>query len=256
MPSDDEPECPTCGRTFSTRTRMERHARAAHGRVATGIPWTKVAVALAVAAVALVAWTAATGSDGGPSGSLMVQFGADDDPFVGNESAPVVVVTFETPRCPSCKRYHTEMFPGIEDDYVETDQVRYHYAQFDIGYAFDKPGGIAQECVARHAGNAAFFNFTDVLYERQGQVNADNVDDLMRDLARDEGHEAEPMVSCYHDGDTEPQFQQDVDKGRANGVRGTPYFFVWGPDEEATATGATGLRDAIESKLPAGDGGP
>lgn len=254
MTPDDDAECPTCGRSFSTRTRMERHAKAAHGGVHGGIPWRKVAAALAVAAVAVVGWTLVSGPDAETSASLMEEFGADDDPFLGNASAPVVVVTFETPACPSCKRFHTEMFPGIQAEYIDAGEVRYHYAQFTIGARFDEPGGIAQECVARYAGNEAFFNFTTLLYERQGQVNADNVDDLVRDFADRNGYDAGPMVSCYHDRETKAQYDQDLDKGRSNGVSGTPYFFVWGPGNSATATGATGLRDAIEDKL-AGSGG-
>lgn len=253
--SDDEPECPTCGRTFSTRTRMERHAESAHGRVATGFPWRKAGAGLAVAALVVVAWALMSGPGGDTPASLMAEFGANDDPFLGNESAPVTVVTFETPRCPSCKRYHTEMFPGIKARYIDTGEVRYHYAQFSIGYRFDKPGGIAQQCVGRHAGNEAFFNFTTLLYERQGQVNAGNVDSLMRDFADRNGYEADPMVSCYNNRETEDEYQQDIDKGKANGVSSTPFFFVWGPEAEATATGARGLEDAIRNKLPSGSGG-
>lgn len=251
--SDDDAECPTCGRTFATETRMRRHAESAHGGVAREVPWKKVGAALAVGAVAVAAWSLFAGG-GGSAGSLMAEFAADDDPYLGNASAPVTVVTFESPACPACRAYHDRMFPGIKSDYIETGQVAYYYSQFPAGYRFDKPGSIAQQCVYEHVNRTAFFSFTTDLYTRFWKSSADRVDDHIRAWSQDHGVDPQPVISCYSNGDTAADYESDVAAGRSNGVPGTPHFFVWGPEGEATSTGAGGLEDAIRNKLPSSGG--
>lgn len=101
--SDDDAECPNCGRTFSTRTRMKRHAESAHGAAPSDVPWRKIAAGVAIVALAVVGWTLVTGSGGGSAGSLAEEFAIADDPRLGNASAPVTVVAFESPACPACR---------------------------------------------------------------------------------------------------------------------------------------------------------
>lgn len=250
MPPDRVP-CPHCDRTFPNGTRMEAHSRKAHGRGA-GNPALRRAL-LAVGALAVVVVLAALvlNAPEPPSGreANLQALGVDGDPHLGNASAPVVVVEFASPRCPSCAYFHQELLPGFRERHVDTGNVVLYYQQFTIGYAEDEPGGIAQECVHREAGSSAFFAFTHELYETQGRWDARNLDDVLRSFAQERGLSGDALAACYRDRATQALYDEDVAKGRDNGVSGTPTFFVFGQDGEAVKTGAGELEDVVQDVL-------
>lgn len=252
----DDHACSECGDTFATERKLERHVLKAHGKTPTS-DRTKIGIAVvAVLVVGLAAALFVTGGADDPETkeAALTQLGADDDPMLGNASAPVAVVEFSTPRCPSCRAFHQNQLPQIEQDHIETGDITFHYAQFTIGYAYDKPGGIAQECVFRHEGDDAFWTLTDTLYAEQGRWDADNTADRLRALADQEGWDADPIVSCYEDRDTEDAYQADIDAGERNGVSGTPSFFVVGHDGEITAASAGDLDQTIRDALARAEG--
>lgn len=256
-PEDGIP-CPTCGRTFSSQARMERHARRAHGSV--GMSRTRRQQLLVAGVVVLVVGIAIIALDapgGGPTAReanlarLGVNASSWSSPHLGNTSAPVVVVAFETPACPSCRYFTQHALPDLNRTYMAQGKVVYFYRQYEIGYAFDEPGGVAQLCVAREDGSAAFWRFTDVLYRNQGQVNGGNVDGYLQRFADAHGYDAHALTSCYDRSATRPQLVHDLRSGHDNGVPGTPYFFVFGPTGKAHGVGAGELRQAIDDALQA-----
>jgi protein-disulfide isomerase len=46
------------------------------------------------------------------------------DRSIGNPSAPVTIIEYSSPTCPSCVTYRTEVAPLIETEFVETGKVR------------------------------------------------------------------------------------------------------------------------------------
>lgn len=249
--------CSECGKGFKTDRKLERHMMKAHGKKPMSPTVKYGAIGVALVAILAVGLVLAGGGDGGPGADAatraenMERFDLHDDPVMGNASAPVVLVEYATPRCPSCRAVHTQLLPGLRSSYIDPGRVAYYYVQFDIGYSFDKPGGIAQECVTRHGGHQAFWNFTDLLYENQGQVNEGNVDQALRQFADGEGLDGDQLAGCYHDRATEDAWNADILSGRRNGVRGTPTFFVFGDTGEAVRTSAGDLDATIQEMLAA-----
>ncbi len=249
--SPDRVACPHCGRSFPTTERMEAHSRKAHGRGAGNPALRRGILIVAVLAVAVVLVALVLNAPEAASGreANLQALGVDDDPHLGNESAPVVVVEFGTPRCSACAYFHTEMLPGIQERLVDTGDVVLYYQQFTIGYVEDEPGGIAQECVYREAGSDAFFAFTHELYRTQGSWDARNLDDVLRSFADEHGLDGNTLASCYTNAETQMAYDEDVEQGRDNGVSGTPAFFVFGDDGEAVRAGAGELEDVIRDVL-------
>lgn len=251
-------ECSECGKSFKTDRKLERHMLKAHGKKPLG-PTVKWGAAI-LALIALVVVGLVLAGGGGPGdvadtrAENMERFDANDDPLMGNASAPVVLVEFGAPACPSCRFFHTDILPDLKRNYIDTGQVAYIFSQFQL-YDFDEPGGIAQECVFRHAGDDAYWNFTDLLYRNQGDVNANNLDDVMRDFADRNGHDGEAFVDCYADRATEDAWNADILAGRRNDVSGTPTFFLFGETGEAVRVGAGDLDRTIRDMLADAEAG-
>src|SRR3990167_10479500 len=57
---------------------------------------------------------------------------ADDDPVLGNASAPVTLVEFGDFQCPFCAKFHNEARKEILNTYVETGKVKIVYRDFPL----------------------------------------------------------------------------------------------------------------------------
>lgn len=248
MASDHE--CPECGQDFKTDRRLRKHRSKAHGKTPMTDKRKLVYAGVGLLAVGLVAGLVLTGGGGGPASkaAALEQLGATDDPHLGNESAPVAVVAFEAPSCPSCRAYEQRLFPSIKSNYIDTGKTAYYFSQYTIRRRYDEPGSVAQQCVYEHAGDEAFFTVVAEMYDRQGQLDAENTDEFLRRFSGDQGWDADAIVSCYKNRDTADDYRSDLQAGEDNGVSGTPYFFVVGHDGKITRTSASELGETIQQE--------
>ena len=74
---------------------------------------------------------------------------ADDDPFVGAEDAPVVIVEFSDFQCPYCARFHQETFEQLKENFVDTGVVKFVYR--DLALSFHANAEKAAEAVVRES---------------------------------------------------------------------------------------------------------
>ena len=55
---------------------------------------------------------------------------------LGSEEAEVHIVEYASYTCPHCATFHTEIYPRLKKDYIETGKVRFTYREI----YFDKYG--------------------------------------------------------------------------------------------------------------------
>ncbi|MGB0652558.1 MAG: thioredoxin domain-containing protein [Thermoplasmatota archaeon] len=224
-------KCRRCGETFSREDKLTRHLRnvhAASNNRAFGKSWL-IAVGAGVAIGLLLLVFADDGAVGTTRAANMEAFGLADDPYLGDPEAPVVVAAFEAPKCSACQSFHRFALPELNQTYFAQGHAVLYYSQAQV-YPFDHAGGRAQECAYRDGGNAAFWRLTDLIYVNQGSYNEANVRSFLTQLAADQGLDADALVACYDDGETSHLVDQDFRVYREHEVRGTPTFFVFGPE--------------------------
>ena len=86
----------------------------------------------------------------------------------GNTNAPLTIIEYSDFQCPYCAKFHptmkqlTETFPG---------QIKWVYRHLPLTNIHSNavPAAVASECVARLAGNDAFWEFADNLFVAQSQ---------------------------------------------------------------------------------------
>jgi len=91
----------------------------------------------------------------------------DDDPKLGSDSAPIVIVEFSDFQCPFCGKFYSESFGKIKKDYVDTGKVQLIYRDFPLSFHPNaEKAAVASEC-AKEQGK--WEQMHDVIFQKQTQ---------------------------------------------------------------------------------------
>ena len=144
----------------------------------------------------------------------------DDDPFIGAEDAPVVIVEFSAYGCPYCKQFHDETLPSILENYG--DVVRYVYRDMPtVNPEVSFPSALAAECAD---DQGKFWEYHDALFTKQEMLSGQMLVNIAQDLSLNMTTFNECMDSNqYYD-----EVNADFFDGTVNGVETTPNFFING----------------------------
>ncbi len=142
-----------------------------------------------------------------------------DQPSLGPEDAPVVIVEFGDFHCSYCKRFNDQTITPLLDAY--SDKVRFVYRDYPILGPDSLSAALAASC-AQDQG--AFWDFHDLLYADPTNLTRDAFVQYATDLNLN----LDTFTQCYDDQQHRDDVLQDYNDGQALGVGGTPTFFVNG----------------------------
>ena len=145
----------------------------------------------------------------------------DDDPMIGPEDAPITIVEFSDYECPSCQRWHTEVFERLLEAYP--DEVRLVYRDFPLTSIHPNatPAAIAANCAREQD---VFWDYHDKLFGMELGLNTEAYQEYASQLDID----TEEFTECLDSGRYDEEVQADFDFAANLGVRSTPTFFVNG----------------------------
>jgi protein-disulfide isomerase len=161
---------------------------------------------------------------------------------IGDPNAPVTIVEYTDFQCPFCARHTLQTFAQIEENLVETGQVRYVFKDFPLTSIHPQAtlaaeaarcagaqGAAAQGAAAHSAGQEAYVAMHNILVDKQeewsGQANAAV---LFADYAAEIGLDRESVATCLETHEFEADVLADMQEGMEIGVRGTPAFLING----------------------------
>ena len=135
----------------------------------------------------------------------------------GNPQAPLTVVEFGDFECPVCGRGEAAA-REIRTQYAR--QIHFVFRQFPLEriHPLAEKAAEASECAGQQG---KFWEMIDKLYSRQFDLS---IEGLERD-AGELGVDQPRFNQCLASGATAGRVRQDVEDGRALGVRATPTFF-------------------------------
>ena len=155
----------------------------------------------------------------------------DNDPLKGNPNASLTIVEFSDFQCPFCSRFYQETLPLIEQNYVNTGKVNLVYRDMPLAIHPNAiPAHIAAECA--YVQNA-FWEYHDILFERQSEWNKLDSIDLEEKLAAyaQELNLDSSFNTCVKSASIAQEVQMDYSQAVGYGVTGTPTFFVGNPSD-------------------------
>lgn len=137
------------------------------------------------------------------------------DHVTGSDDARITVVEYMDYRCPYCAKFHETM----EKVMANTDHVRYVLRDFAI---YGDGPAIASECIAKLAGNEAFFKFAGALFQHQEEIKRS----YLEKLAVGYGITEDAFTQCFLSNDVAKEVRQEGTEAKRAGARGTPFNVV------------------------------
>lgn len=158
-------------------------------------------------------------------------------PLLGDPSAPITIVEFGDYQCHQCYNWFHNTKPAITKDYIETGKANLIFV--DLAFlGRDSPKAAQASYCAEDQG--MYWEFHNMLYTSQesqidnGWANSER----LKAFAFSLGIDLELFESCLDSGKYSKRVQYNIQQARDHGVRGTPGFFIVGPDGQEQLGGA------------------
>jgi len=143
----------------------------------------------------------------------------DDDPYLGDEDAPIVIVEFSDFRCPYCGRHFELSMQPLIDNYG--DHIRYVFRDFAALGPESVAAAVAANC-ANEQGE--FWNFHNEFYRNQTSLGRDYYIATAEQFDLD----VDAYTQCIDESRYLSEVNSDGLDGQINGISGTPGFFING----------------------------
>ena len=157
-------------------------------------------------------------------------------PLLGNPSAPITIVEFGDYQCEKCYEWFHQTKPTIVKEYIETGKANLVFV--DLAFlGRDSPTSAQASYCAED--QEMYWKYHDLLYTSQehidnGWANSERLKAFAFSLELD----MELFESCLDSGKYSKRVQFNIQQAREHGVRGTPGFFIVGPDGQQQLSGA------------------
>lgn len=148
----------------------------------------------------------------------MEEFIDSFSPVWGAKDAPVSIIEFGDFNCPRCLMAYP-IFRSLMNKYQ--DKVRFYWRNFPVVNESSIDLAKAGVCANKQG---KFWGFHDKLFQKQGQVEAENI----FDIALSAGIDASKMKKCVSEPMTLSQVKKDFMAAQSISAPGTPTFLING----------------------------
>lgn len=165
------------------------------------------------------------------------------------EGAKVTVVEYASVTCPHCAIWQQNTYPAFKAKYVDTGKVRYVFRELPTPPVDAATAGFL---VARCAGPDKYFDVVHQLMKTQQEMITTSPREWLLRTAQAAGLSEEQFNQCVTDKNAVAAMEKRVQAARAQGVTGTPAFYV--NDTQVISPGGEGasladLSAAIDAAL-------
>ncbi|WHX99742.1 DsbA family protein [Neobacillus sp. DY30] len=158
-----------------------------------------------------------------------------NQPFLGEEDAPVSIVEFGDYKCPNCKNFADNVVPLIVKEFVDTGKAKFYYFHYPfINVDSDRTAKFS-EAVYHELGNEKFWEFHELIFDKQPEdTRYETIDVFTEELLTEtleeiaSKEEVKKVVTYFDTKAPEEAWKSDEALGGKLGVSGTPTIFVNG----------------------------
>lgn len=204
----------------------------------------KIGVIIGVIVIGIIAGVAASLSEsssetvnldmGRTHGTISTAMGS---PILGDPLASITIVEFGDYQCHQCYNWFHNTKPAIVEEYIETGKANLVFV--DLAF-LGRDSPIAAQASYCAEDQEMYWEYHDTLYTFQdskidgGWANSER----LKAFAGDLGLDMDLFNSCLDSGKYSKRVQYNIQQARDHGVRGTPGFFIVGPDGQEKLGGA------------------
>jgi protein-disulfide isomerase len=162
----------------------------------------------------------ADGQDGETQEVTRYDVPIDDDPSIGPEDAPIVIIEFSDFECPYCKRWHDETFEQLMENYP--DEILFVYRDFPLSF---HPNAVSAAEAANCAGEQdAYWEYHAALFSYELAFGESTYLTYAEELNLD----IDAFTECMEENRYYDEVIDDFEYAAGLGVTGTPTFFING----------------------------
>ncbi|HLC36125.1 MAG TPA: thioredoxin domain-containing protein [archaeon] len=141
----------------------------------------------------------------------------------GNANASVAVYEFSDFECPFCAKFFGDALKPIQENYVNTNKVKFAYMDFPLSFHPNAmPGALAARCAG---DQGKYWEMHDKIFETnlaQGDISAAGLKAMAKSLALNSAS----FDSCLDSKKFEAEVNSNFQTGAEAGITGTPGFIV------------------------------
>ncbi len=157
-------------------------------------------------------------------------------PILGDPSAQITIVEFGDYQCEQCYAWFHETKPAIVQDYIDTGKANLVFVDLAFLGKDSIPASMATYCAE---DQEMYWDYHDLLYNSQESVDSGWANsERLKAFAFSLGLDMELFESCLDSGKYSKRVQYNIQQARENGVKGTPGFFIVGPNGQQQIGGA------------------
>lgn len=158
--------------------------------------------------------------------ALMDSLSANKGASLGPENALVTIVEFSDFECPYCRKL-SSMMEDVLPTVPGKVRVVFHHMPLQM-HPWARTAAEAAAC-AQFQGSKAFWNIERQIFERQGEITAENVKAKLVDIAHHVPDlDFQGFQTCFENEMSLGLVLRDIDLGTANEVNATPTVFING----------------------------
>lgn len=169
-----------------------------------------------------------------------------DDFIRGNPSAPVMLVTYTSFECPSCRNFHFTM-NRIMQNYGPDGTVAWVFRPLPIDTEYPNDSRISEiaMCVGDTAGNTVFWEFVDLVFAERDALRGSDVERLP-ELVTQAGASAEAVNTCIENGAHREAVLLSSGDAIDSGAFGAPYTVVLAGNDSGVINGPQSYAAMVE----------
>ena len=159
-----------------------------------------------------------------------------------DEGAAVTLVEYASATCPHCAAFHTDVWPQLKAEYVDTKKIRFIFREFPLNDA-----ALAAFMIARAAPKDAYFPLIGVFFDTLESWSQSPAEGLLN-IAKQAGFSQQKFDETLKNESLAKGIMEIRDGGAKFGVKGTPSFFLNGKQLEGEQSFET-LKAEIDKLL-------
>lgn len=151
---------------------------------------------------------------------------SDNDHIYGDPDARITLIEFSDFECPYCKLFHSTP-PELVTKYAGDVNWIYRHYPLDFHDPLATEQAIASECVADLAGDEAFWEYSELVFETTTSNGQGMESSQLVELAAQFDIDSAEFNTCINSEEVKTIVQEQIADGRAAGVSGTPGTIVY-----------------------------
>ena len=126
----------------------------------------------------------------------ITQAKTDEEIFLGNKDAKIVVIEYASMTCAHCANFHKKVYPKIKENYIDTNKIKFIFRDFPL----DKQA-LFGSVLAKCAPKEKYFDFVKLILNTQKKwISNDNTfEDKLKNIGKLAGLNENKIDNCFKD---------------------------------------------------------